>query len=283
LWWQQIAEHRYLWVQRWPSMVYLTTLGWIVLYAACRPRVRDEVTVRIERFGFGGLALLGVAIVASLARSPLLVAVQLPRALYTTLIVTLIFIARRLTEDLEARRLPWPIYVVTALLPMTQSLVVPFAGIAVALIWARLPRRLPSWLAWSISAALLITLPMRFRAHNPPPPSPDWLALQSWARTATPVDAVFVAPLHQPDFRVYSERASVLGVQDSQPAIFNRAYAEEWLSRATIIDDFARQDCGALTRDGAHFGAAFIVTEWNCTGEAPIHTVGRFRVYRNPP
>ena len=281
-WWQAIAEHRYLWVQRWPPMVYLATLVWIALYLVCRPRVSDEKITRLERFGLAALALFALAVIGSFARSPLLVALQLGRSLYTILVVALIFIARRLDEDREAGRLPWPIFAVTALLPMTHSLLFPFFGIAVALVWARISRPLPSWLAWIAAAALLAIVPLRFRAHLQPRPSPDWLALQDWARTQTPVDALFVAPQHEPDFRVYSERGSVLGVQDPQPAIFNHGFADEWLARLPVTADYARRDCAALDRDGARFGATFVITEWDCAAQPPVERIGPFRVYRNP-
>jgi hypothetical protein len=275
-WWQSVATSGFLWYWGWTRAVVLSLLLWTVLLIVSQRR-DDLAAARVLRFGQAFAPLYALGLVGMLLRSPLLVSLQLARAGGVLIMAALLLTARRLTDDLEARRLPLPIYVATAALPLTQSLGPIFVGLVLALVWPRLS--LSPRAAWAATATLAVVIAARFRPHREHTPlGDDWVAVQRWAATATPVDARFLAPPRVPDFRVFSGRASVVGQQDMQPAIFNRAYAAEWMRRAPALAGYAGHDCDALVDAARRFAARYVVTDWACALPL-VHRQGPWRVY----
>jgi hypothetical protein len=67
-------------------------------------------------------------------------------------------------------------------------------------------------------------------------PRTDWEAAQLWAKANTPLDAVFVTPpqtwwLYQSDWRVFSERSTVVTLTDLLEAAFMPYYLDTWQPR----------------------------------------------------
>jgi hypothetical protein len=309
-WWQQVAVSGFLVPFGATSPALRSLLLWLLLFLVVQPRARngagdgngngdgasdgdgdsngdgdgDVRARRLARFGQAFALLLAIRFAGVVAHSPLLLSLQLARCGYLLLLAALLLTARRLDGELAARRLPLPLYVATAALPFTHTLAPIFAGLFLALAWPHLARawpRLAAPRAAAIAAAALVAVvAVRLRPHREhDPPADDWLALQRWAARATPVDARFLAPPRAPDFRVFSARASVVGTQDGQPAIFDEAYAAEWQRRRPAVAGYATHDCAALADAARRFDARYLVIDQPCALPPPAHTEGQWRVY----
>lgn len=277
-WWLQVARGTFLWLQRWIWPVWLSMAGWIALFVLGRRAVRDEEGARLRRFGLAAVPLTALAFVGMLARSPLLVSLQLQRSGYVFLMATLVLTAASLAEAHESGRLATPPFVASALISFTQSVTVVLGALLATTVLARW-RRAPPWFGTALAALLVVAVAVRFRPHHLPPSTEgDWMALQRWAARETPTDSTFLTPLHMPDFRVWSERASVVGAQDDQPTIFNHALADAWQSRRHALDGYATHDCAALGSAARRFGAAYVITDFDCAAPL-VHRDGRYRVY----
>ena len=72
--------------------------------------------------------------------------------------------------------------------------------------------------------------------HRPEPGTdPAWRAAQDWARTHTPLDAVFLTPAQQNGFRVHSQRAIVGEWRDGTQLYFSTAFAQPWWERMQAL------------------------------------------------
>lgn len=130
---------------------------------------------------------------------------------------------------------------------LTASYVLIILPIAPLLIWT-LQRVLGS-AAWRrvASAAVLLTVSAitglvvgMYRVWepgvHPTGPRTDWEDVQFWARDNTPRDALFITPphlwwLYQSDWRVFSERSSVVTLTELLEAAFSPAYVDYWRPR----------------------------------------------------
>lgn len=159
--------------------------------------------------------------------------------------------------------------------------------------WAALPKtpRFP----WPVALLLLAALGGAVysgRGERPVGQPPDWRAVQEWCRAHTSVDALFVTPLHEPGFRVFSHRAVVLDKTDSQVAFFEPRALLWWVERLAAFGTAPGEDWKAayrklswtdLRRIGGGFGADFVVAEHRLPGSpAPEFRAGKYAVYRLP-
>jgi uncharacterized protein DUF6798 len=283
-WWLQVATSGFLWSASGNWALLLSLALWATLFILAQPRAGDATAdgttvaaTRVVRFGQAFAPLYGLALAGMLTRSPLLVSLQLRRAIAVLILASVLLTARRLTAALAAHRLPLPLYILTAALPLTHSLGPLFAGLLLALAWPHLA--LPPRAGWAAALALAAVVAFRFRPHREQlTTGGDWIALQRWTALGTAVDARILAPPHTPDFRVFSERASVVGTQDGQPAIFDHPYADEWRRRQPALAGYAAHDCATLTAAARAFDAAYLVTDWPCP--LPLaHAEGQWRLY----
>ncbi|RPI32636.1 MAG: hypothetical protein EHM70_08470 [Chloroflexota bacterium] len=72
------------------------------------------------------------------------------------------------------------------------------------------------------------------------PPASPWLDVQIWARLNTPKDALFITPpekwdLYLPDWRTYSERATLAGYNDLLEVALIPSYLDTWLNRISFL------------------------------------------------
>lgn len=273
-WWLEVATAGLLWLNWHPE---LRAAAWVALFAVGAWTTRDEPTDRLVRFGLAGLVLLGIALAGMQLRSPLLVSLQLHRGQYVLLAAAVVLTARRLADAHDAGALPLPLFVASAALPLTHSLTVELAGVALALTCSL--ARPPSWVGRTLAAAMTLVTVLRFRPHREHTRSGgDWVALQRWAAVRSPVGACFLAPFDTPDFRVFSERASVVGAQDENPVIFDREMAEAWKARRHAIDGYAGRSCAALGEAARRWQADFVVAGFDCPLPL-VHRQGELRVY----
>lgn len=116
---------------------------------------------------------------------------------------------------------------------------------------------------------------MRRREKNEPYWS-NWVRAQRWARENTPKDALFVTPLYQDSWRVWSERRTFVEVRDGNNVVLDYNYTREFQRRLralrvpsenmNILMDAARGPYLALTdedfmRIHKEFGANYAVIE----------------------
>lgn len=84
------------------------------------------------------------------------------------------------------------------------------------------------------------------------PPDTPWVEAQTWAKGHTSKDALFITPpqignYYTSEWRVFSERSTLVALPDLNEAFFSPQYAEEWQLR------FEQAAPGAINRfDGYH-------------------------------
>ena len=284
-WWQSVAHADYLWFFAWSRSTFVAFGLWFGL-ALASWRIRDELKLAcLARFGLAGVLLLFGAGVGMLLRSPLLVSAQLHRGFWVFELVTLIFIARRLTEALLRKELSWLGWIASAAIASSHSALVVLATLAGALGIVELQItsdtiRRGARHAPALALLVLLILPRRGRYELCAPPG--WRALQDWARFHTSIDARFLVPSYFPDFRVFSERSVVLGTQDAVPAIFDEEMARAIAERESVQGAYADRSCPALFDLAKRFNARFLVTEWPCDALRPVHRVAGFYVHEVP-
>jgi len=279
-WWVAAARESCLWVWDWSSSAIAAFALWFALAALVWTSRRDRALVCLTRFGTAGVALLAVALIGMQLQSPLLVSLQLHRGFLVFEFVTIVFAVKYLIDALAEGRAGWLTLVMIATAVSRHSALVVLAAIVAAVLIAS--PQLPT--LWRLrlrylplaAAALSLLVPARGRyvLHAPD----GWIALQEWARRETPVDARFLAPLNTPDFRIYSERSSVLGAQDTEPAIFDEDLAHAVAERRPVAHAYEDRDCTALSVLAYQFDARFIVTAWPCAGHL-VHQADGFYVY----
>lgn len=272
-WWIAVADAGYLWSSHWSKGVFVSLGLWLGL-AAASWRTRGDRTLRcLACFGAAGLVLFGSAIVGMWLRSPLLVSLQLHRGFFVFELVTIVFVARRLASALSDGRLSWIGWLAIGLVALCRSAAIELGTLAAALALAAAPwpAALGRWMRHApIVACVLVLLAPRHTRFSLPTPQ-GWLALQDWARRNTPIDARFLVPARYPDFRVFSDRSSVLGGQDGAPAIFDEDLAHDVAERQPIGRAYEQHDCRALWELAKRFGARYLVTEERCD-ELPLRT-----------
>lgn len=284
-WWLDVATSGFLWLARWQWPQWASLLTWSALFAVAARALRDDdagrddAGRRMVRFGLAAAPLFALYVIGGALRSPLLVAMQLHRGLFILIVVAVIGVGHALETARRRGDLPLALYVACAALPLTHSLVIVSGGLLATLLATTLPS-LPRAAKLALAALLGLALAARVRPSQRQHVlgEPDWLALQRWAASSTSSTTRFLAPLHLPDFRVFSERASVVGVQDGQPTIFNRALAEAWQARRHAVDGYATHDCAALAAAAQRFAADDLVTDFDCPLPL-VHQEGRYRVY----
>jgi len=91
-------------------------------------------------------------------------------------------------------------------------------------------------------------------------PQSDWRDVQDWARDNTPVETMFITPPqifwhYTPDWRVFSERASVVTIPEMMEIPFDPPYAEDFLYRLNAVAP------GALEQFNGNYIESLDITE----------------------
>jgi len=283
-WWLSAASANYLWFESWSHATFATFAMWLILAVATWRTHGNRSLVGLARFGAAGLLMLLVAIVGMQLRSPLLVSLQLHRGFFLFEIATVAFTARRLTEAFLANRLTRAAWIATAAIALTHSAAFVLATLIFASVITTAALSERTWWARHLPvAALLVLFVMPPRPRYTIATPAGWLALQQWANHDTNSEARFLAPLYFPDFRVYSQRPSVLGTQDAAPTIFDEEMAAAVAARSPVRQAYADRSCSELHLLAQRFKATFVVTEWSCEAMRLRHQESGFYVYEESP
>jgi hypothetical protein len=93
--------------------------------------------------------------------------------------------------------------------------------------------------------------------------STPWIDVQQWAREHTPKEAVFLTPpqnfgIYTPDWRVYSERATVVELGELLEVALKPEYYETWKARFnTLLPGLLERFAGNLFENQAMTGQAY--------------------------
>lgn len=66
----------------------------------------------------------------------------------------------------------------------------------------------------------------------------DWHQVQLWAKTNTPVEAVFLVPPQWSGFRSFSERGIVADAKDGGVIFYSPEYAKNWQSKMSSLENY---------------------------------------------
>ncbi len=269
----------------------LSALALFLIARRTSPAPRHDQT--ITRFVIAALIILAVQVItAQWLPVTIIVQSQIIRAGIFILIFAYIYFAKYLADRYPAaaeRGAAWWVLAAT-----TISQMLPLATLAV---WA-LQRILPArpWrrvLAGTVSAALMagtLAAAVYYGVWAPGihiyGPLTDWEATQRWARDNTPRDTLFITPpqiwwLYRSDWRVFSERSTLVTLADLLEVAFAPEYLAEWRPRFDAVapgaqarfrgDFFENQRLTAaayyslstagLRRVADRYGARYVVVE----------------------
>jgi hypothetical protein len=123
--------------------------------------------------------------------------------------------------------------------------------------WGLLRWLKPRRLSWGVVAGsvagmfgLCVTIAISLGIWHPGihifAPQTDWVDAQEWARQNAPRNAVFITPpekgsLYEPEWRVFSERSSVVSIYDIFEIALRPDYLDTWLERFELLAPGAEQ------------------------------------------
>ena len=154
-------------------------------------------------------------------------------------------------------------------------------------------RRVSRWLVAALpGVAVVAALSVSPRGHGlttRPAVDPDDLALMEWARTNTPVDALFLAPPRLAPFRLLARRAVVA---DFKSVPLQPAPLAEWYRRicamVNLTDATSKHEIevrystlplAELDASARRFGADYIVMQRPDPARAPVYANPHYAVY----
>ena len=211
--------------------------------------------------------LIGIGLVtAYLLPVTILIQMQLLRVGVFLLYFGMLYFAHFLVKQYEEGMLSRSGFVLLGL-----SFILLISPLAAILIWYLL-RSLKKTLfnpGWLIPAVVLIeglTLFISLQSNLMSPgfhiygPDSDWRDVQEWAKTNTPVEAKFITPPHlfwhyTPDWRVFSERASVATAPEMMEIPFDPNYESGFRLRFEAIAP------GAIDRFNGNYMKTLEITE----------------------
>lgn len=222
----------------------LSGLGTVGLYLIGRryaPSQDHNHTVTL--FVIAALLMLGVqVIVGTWLPVTLLVEFQIMRAGIWIAVFGILYFSNYLAATHESRTLPRADWLI-----LTASFMFSVLAFVPVLVWGIL-----KWGAGSVrarvgavtvalgiavlSGALILSMNLWQPSINIYPPQTDWNRVQFWARDNTPKETVFITPpeiwwLFTADWRVFSERSTVVTLSEILELAFTPNYLESWKSR----------------------------------------------------
>jgi hypothetical protein len=265
-WLAVIAAKHYLFPTGWSPQTWgVNLLAPLVLLAIYRVRVRQSVTVPMERAVFWGcLALLAM------------------------FLVSLPFIAARvaLAIQLQTSRVFWPLEVLATI--YLVWLVVDHPSGRSSGAW-RGPVLAASLALVSLARGIyILTVQFDRPLVQATLPDSDWRRTAEWAARHTPIDANFLVDpnhvgLYGMSFRVGASRDVFLEVvKDTAMATYSRAIALDIGRRQQAVPDFAHITLPEVELLARRYDLDYLVTE----GQLPLPLVkceGRFHVYALNP
>ena len=230
-----------------------------------------------------------------------LVEMQLSRVSLFIFIFAYLYFAHSLARTYRTQSLPPGCFALLAATFISTPLAIfPLAT------WGLLGLTKPKRLSWGMVAgcvagmfALCLTIAVSLGVWHPGihilAPHTDWVAAQEWARTNTPKNAVFITPpekgsLYESEWRVFSERSSVVAIYDLFEIALKPDYLDAWRERFDLLAPGAEQqfngnyfESTALTRQAYtsltdqkilqaanSFGAGYLVVEKPHSRDFPV-------------
>lgn len=188
------------------------------------------------------LVLIVQVIVVTWLPITLLVEFQLMRVGIWVTIFGILYFANYLARRYQARTMPradWSLLAASFLLTFPSFAAVPVWGIQhlrVSLRWRRVLGVTAALGAMAFGGFVIFSLGLWQPAINIYPPETAWHRVQFWARDQTPKDAVFITPpqiwwLFTSDWRVFSERSTVVTWSELLEVGFSPNYLDTWMGR----------------------------------------------------
>lgn len=273
------------------SVSGLAALALFAVARRARPATPRDQTVTI--FVVAALIILAVQVVtAQWLPITIVIQSQIIRAGLFVLIFGLLYFAWYVTEQYRRRAQSRADLAVLA-----GALVFSALPVVPVLVWAlqrlvRSParRQAAAWLTLLLSVAGTIVIAAAYQVWSPGlrlyGPGTAWEDAQVWARDHTPLEARFITPphiwwLYQSDWRVFSERSTVVTLSELLEAAFAPDYLPDWQPRFEALapgalgqfrgDFFENKrltaaafyslSAGDFARLGETFGADYLVVE----------------------
>jgi hypothetical protein len=91
-------------------------------------------------------------------------------------------------------------------------------------------------------------------------PYSDWVDVQQWCKTNTPIEAMFFVPPDIQGFRIHSQRAIVGDWKDGAPSVFSETYARRWWERMEELKGYDSFDEARFNKLKEKYGASYAIT-----------------------
>lgn len=276
---------------------------------------KNTLHLTMRNFALAIVILIGVGVIASyLLPVTIFLQMQLLRVGVFMLYFGMLYASYFITEQFNRGNLNKIEFFLIGL--SFILLINPLAAIALYYLVLALKktRFQPAWLIPVVIVFQAITVWVSIRSELWAPgfhiygPNTPWREVQEWAQDNTPVDAKFITPPHQfwhytPDWRVFSERASLATIPEIMEIPFDPSFEESFRERfgalaPGAIEKFNGNYMQSLqfteqafysntTTDfvslGCQFGADYLVVEADHPAELDsIYENSEFIVYRLP-
>ena len=229
------------------------------------PALTKHQTVR--NFTIAIAVVIGIGLIAAYVLPvTILIQMQLIRIGVFLLYFGLLYFAHFIASYFEEGTLSHPAFTLLAL-----SFIILISPLASILVWCLLralqkTRFNPSWLIPLVLLIEAATLIVSIKSNLWSPgfniygPDSDWRDVQEWAKANTPVESKFITPPHLfwhyiPDWRVFSERASVATAPEMMEIPFDPAFADSFRTRFNAVAP------GAIDRFNGNYMQTLITTE----------------------
>ena len=221
-----------------------TVLAFIMGYRKSPTSLKHRT---VRNFTYAIAILIGVGLVAAYVLPlTILIQMQLVRVGVFLLYFCILYFAHFLVNQFEDGSLSHQSFLLLGV--SFVILISPLAAILISCLLraVKKTRFNPAWLIPVVlileGATLVISLQSNFWSpgfHIYGPDS-DWRDAQEWARANTPLDTTFITPPHifwhyTPDWRVFSERASVATAPEMMEIPFDPAFEDSFRSRFEAV------------------------------------------------
>lgn len=241
-----------------------TVLAFLLGYRKSPPANRHQA---FRNFTYAIAILTGIELVAAYVLPvTILIQLQLLRVGVFLLYFGMLYFAHFLVRQYEDGMLSRAGFVLLGL-----SFILLISPLAAILIWyllqgLRKTRFNPAWLIPVVVLFEGLTLFIALRTNLMSPgfhiygPDSDWRDVQEWAKAHTPVETKFITPPHlfwhyTPDWRVFSERASVATAPEMMEIPFDPAYESSFRTRFEAVAP------GAIDRFDGNYMKTLEITE----------------------
>jgi hypothetical protein len=228
-----------------------SAVGLLLIARRTAPSSAVQRTVNLMLITAGVIFAVGT-LSAQFLPLTVLVEMQLNRVSLFILIFAYLHFARYLAREFRAQSLHSSSFTLLAGTFVTNPLAIFPLGIWGWLRWLK-----PRHLNWGVAAGsmagifgLCITIAVSMGVWQPGihifPPQTDWVDAQEWARQNTPRNAVFITPpekgsLYEAEWRVFSERSSVVSMYDLFEIALRPGYLDTWRERFDRLAPGAEQ------------------------------------------